>query len=60
MNLSEKLESASAAAKRIKPYSHTEKDIKYNAKDLAEVIVFLDTVLPSYLADLKAVLGDIE
>lgn len=60
MNISKKLENATEAAKRIKVVNMTEEEIKYTVKDLAEVIVFLDTVLPSYLADLKAVLGDIE
>ena len=54
MELYKRLEDATEAANRLRqvPVAGTNKDIEYFGKDLATVIVFLDTTLPLFLSQL--------
>ena len=49
MDLYKRLEEATEAANRLRMITPTEDEVKYFTKDLATVIVFLDTTLPLFL-----------
>ena len=61
MNVYKRLEEATGAANRLRNRAtigpRTEKDLEYFAKDLATVIVFLDTTLPLFFDEIR-MLGD--
>ena len=62
MNVYKRLEEVTEAVNRLRPaYTkiglRTEKDLEYFAKDLATVIVFLDTTLPLFFDEIR-MLGD--
>ena len=54
MELYKRLEEATEAANRLRMITPTEDEVKYFTKDLATVIVFLDTALPLFLSELIA------
>jgi hypothetical protein len=63
MNLYKRLEEATEAANRLRINPATvgirsEKEMEYFAKDLATVIVFLDTTLPNFLAELTSIIDE--
>ena len=58
MNLYKQLEEATEAANRLQMITPTEDEVKYFAKDLATVIVFLDTTLPNFLAELTSIIDE--
>ena len=49
MDLYKRLEEANEAANRLRMITPTEDEVKYFTKDLATVIVFLDTTLHCFL-----------
>jgi len=63
MNLYKRLEEATEAANRLRGKTvnvglRSEKEMEYFAKDLATVIVFLDTTLPNFLAELTSIIDE--
>ena len=63
MNLYKRLEEATEAANRLRGKTvnvglRSEKEMKSFAKDLATVIVFLDTTLPNFLAELTSIIDE--
>jgi len=63
MNLYKRLEEATEAANRLRINTATVgirsgKEMEYFAKDLATVIVFLDTTLPNFLAELTSIIDE--
>ena len=60
MNLYKRLEEATEAANRLLPIVGiwSGKEMEYFAKDLATVIVFLDTTLPNFLAELTSIIDE--
>jgi len=63
MELYKRLEEATEAANRLRINPATVgirsgKEMEYFAKDLATVIVFLDTTLPNFLAELTSIIDE--
>jgi hypothetical protein len=60
MKFVDRLDEATEAARRLKPYNNTCAEIKWAAKDIATVLVFLDTTLPKFIVELRAVTDEIK
>jgi hypothetical protein len=65
MSISNRLEEATEAAYRLRIHTATvgirsEKEMEYFTKDLATVIVFLDTVLPNFFQELTMLADEVK
>ena len=60
MNIAQQLEKAAAAANRLGMITPTEDEVEYVTKDLATVIIFLDTTLPNFFDEIRMIIDEVK